>query len=158
MAKFMDVHSGFFGVTAQQLKEAHDRDLEIEADEGVHFEHAWLDPDARQGLLPRHRPDQEAVIRIHARAGHPTPGGLRALDRGLTPAARGGRSVPIADPDQYGVITCATGSMRATGRSSAWSMRQTPMRRTVHREAHGLVANESWYRKGSDQCPQRSRS
>ena len=44
MAKFMDVHTGFIGVTAQQLKEAHERDLAIEAEEGVHFEHAWLDP------------------------------------------------------------------------------------------------------------------
>ena len=46
MAKFMDVHSGFFGVTAEQLDEAHGRDLAIEAEEGVHFERAWLDPDA----------------------------------------------------------------------------------------------------------------
>src|SRR3712207_8365115 len=38
MAKFMDVHSGFVGVTASQLREAHDRDLAIERDEGVHFE------------------------------------------------------------------------------------------------------------------------
>jgi hypothetical protein len=46
MAKFMDVHSGFVGVTAAQLEEAHGRDLAIEADEGVHFERAWLDPEA----------------------------------------------------------------------------------------------------------------
>ena len=44
MATFMDVHYGFVGVTAQQLKEAHERDLAIEKDEGVHFESAWLDP------------------------------------------------------------------------------------------------------------------
>jgi len=30
MTRFMDVHSGFQGVTAQQLKEAHERDLDIE--------------------------------------------------------------------------------------------------------------------------------
>ena len=46
MAKFMDVHDGFFGVTGDQLREAHDRDLAIEKDEGVHFERAWLDPEA----------------------------------------------------------------------------------------------------------------
>ncbi|MGI8878459.1 MAG: nickel-binding protein, partial [Candidatus Limnocylindria bacterium] len=46
MAKFMDVHSGFVGVTEKQLQEAHDRDLAIEKDEGVHFERAWLDPDS----------------------------------------------------------------------------------------------------------------
>ena len=44
MTKFMDVHNGFVGVTAGQLREAHRRDLEVEAAEGVHFEHAWLDP------------------------------------------------------------------------------------------------------------------
>ena len=37
MAKFMDVHNGFVGVTAEQLKEAHERDLAIEGDETVHF-------------------------------------------------------------------------------------------------------------------------
>jgi len=35
MSKFMDVHSGFVGVTAQQLKEAHERDLAIEAYESA---------------------------------------------------------------------------------------------------------------------------
>ena len=29
MAKFMDVHTGFIGVTAEQLDEAHGRDLAI---------------------------------------------------------------------------------------------------------------------------------
>ena len=46
MATFMDVHSGFVGVTEQQLREAHDRDLAIEREEGVHFERAWLDPES----------------------------------------------------------------------------------------------------------------
>ena len=50
MAKFMDVHSGFIGVTAEQLKEAHERDLAIEVDESVHFERAWLDPKRRAGV------------------------------------------------------------------------------------------------------------
>ena len=38
MAKFMDVHSGFFGVSQEQLAEAHGRDLAIEGEEGVHYE------------------------------------------------------------------------------------------------------------------------
>jgi len=46
MPKFMDVHSGFVGVTAEQLKQAHDADLAIEKEEKVHFERAWLDPRA----------------------------------------------------------------------------------------------------------------
>jgi len=49
MPKYMDVHSGFTGVTQEQLREAHERDLAVEASEGVHFERAWLDPDHDPG-------------------------------------------------------------------------------------------------------------
>ena len=73
MARFMDVHNGFFGVTAEQLAEAHQRDLDIESDEGVHYEHAWLDPDAGKVFCLATGPSREAVMRIHERAGHPTP-------------------------------------------------------------------------------------
>jgi hypothetical protein len=72
MAKFMDVHSGFFGVTAEQLAAAHQADLEIEGQEGVHFEHAWLDPEAGKVFCLATGPSRESVMRIHERAGHPT--------------------------------------------------------------------------------------
>ena len=72
MTKFMDVHSGFVGVTQQQLKEAHERDLEIEQEEGVHFEHAWLDPVSGKVFCLSSGPSRESIIRIHERAGHPT--------------------------------------------------------------------------------------
>jgi Protein of unknown function (DUF4242) len=72
MATFMDVHSGFFGVSAAELKEAHAADLAIEADEGVHFERAWLDPEAGKVFCLSSGPSKEAVMRIHDRAGHPT--------------------------------------------------------------------------------------
>jgi hypothetical protein len=72
MATFMDVHSGFIGVTARQLKEAHERDLAIEADEGVHFARAWLDPDSGKVFCLSSGPTKGAVMRIHDRAGHPT--------------------------------------------------------------------------------------
>lgn len=72
MATFMDVHSGFMGVTAQQLKEAHERDLAIQADEGVRFERAWLDPVRGKVFCLATGPTREAVLRIHERAGHPT--------------------------------------------------------------------------------------
>jgi hypothetical protein len=73
MAKFMDVHSGFFGVTQEQLQEAHNHDLAIEADEGVHYERAWLDPESGKVFCLVTGPSREAVMRIHERAGHPTP-------------------------------------------------------------------------------------
>ena len=72
VAKLVDVHSGFLWVTALQLKEAHERDLAIEKDEGVHFERAWLDPESGKVFCLATGPTREAVMRIHERAGHPT--------------------------------------------------------------------------------------
>jgi hypothetical protein len=72
MARFMDVHSGFIGVTAAQLQAAHERDLAIEGGEGVHFERAWMDPEAGKVFCLSEGPTKEAIMRIHERAGHPT--------------------------------------------------------------------------------------
>ena len=72
MAQFMDVHNGFMGVTAAQFQEAHERDLAIEADEGVHFARAWLDPESGRAFCLSVAPSREAIMRIHERAGHPT--------------------------------------------------------------------------------------
>jgi hypothetical protein len=69
----MDVHNGFFGVSAEQLAETHRRDLEIQDDEGVVYEQAWLDPEAGKVFCLATGPSKEAVMRIHERAGHPTP-------------------------------------------------------------------------------------
>ena len=72
MPKFMDVHSGFVGVTEAQLQEAHAADLAIEGEEGVHFERAWLDPAAGKVFCLSSGPSKEAVLRVHEKAGHPT--------------------------------------------------------------------------------------
>ena len=72
MARFMDVHDGFVGATAQQIMEAHDADLAVEADEGVHFEKAWLDAEAGRVFCLSTGPSKEAVMRVHERSGHPT--------------------------------------------------------------------------------------
>ncbi len=72
MAKFMDVHSGFVGVTEDQLREAHEGDLAIEAAEGVHFERSWLDPESGKAFCLSSGPSKEAVLRVHEKAGHPT--------------------------------------------------------------------------------------
>lgn len=72
MARFMDVHDGFVGVTEDQLEAAHARDLAIEAEEGMHFEKAWLDPESGKVFCLSTGPSKEAVMRIHERAGHPT--------------------------------------------------------------------------------------
>jgi len=71
MATFMDVHEGFQGVTAEQLAAAHRADLEIQSDEGMQFEKAWLDPESGKVFCLSSGPSKEAVMRIHERAGHP---------------------------------------------------------------------------------------
>ena len=72
MYVFMDVHDGFIGVTQEQLEAAHDLDLAIQAEEGVSFDKAWLDPVSGKVFCLARGPSREAVMRVHARAGHPT--------------------------------------------------------------------------------------
>jgi hypothetical protein len=68
----MDVHEGFVGVTAEQFQKAHEADLAIEKEEGVHFEQAWLDPKSGKAFCISSGPNKEAIMRIHERAGHAT--------------------------------------------------------------------------------------
>ncbi|WP_345152943.1 nickel-binding protein [Nonomuraea rubra] len=67
MPKFMDVHSGFVGVTEEQLRAAHERDLAIEEAEGVHFERAWLDPDSGKVFCLSSGPSKGRPSRFSAR-------------------------------------------------------------------------------------------
>jgi hypothetical protein len=67
----MDVHNGFVGVTQEQLRESRERDLAVEADEGVHFERSWLDPESGKVFCLSSGPSKEAVLRVHDKAGHP---------------------------------------------------------------------------------------
>jgi hypothetical protein len=71
MPKFMDVHHGMVGITAEALVEAHAGDLAIQADEDVNFEHAWADPESGNVFCLSEAPSAEAVQRIHARNGIP---------------------------------------------------------------------------------------
>ncbi|HZF90406.1 SCO4226 family nickel-binding protein [Streptomyces sp.] len=70
MPEFMDVHHHMKGITADQLREAHQADLAIEKDEQVHFKQAWADPDSGVVYCLSEAPSAEAVQRIHERAGH----------------------------------------------------------------------------------------
>jgi hypothetical protein len=71
MPKFMDVHEGMVGVTPEALREAHQADLDIQADEGVDFQHAWGDPVSGMVWCVSEAPNADAIRRIHERAGHP---------------------------------------------------------------------------------------
>lgn len=72
MGKYIDVHSGFYGTTQEQLIAAHNGDLAIQAEENVSFEKAWLDPESGKVFCLSTGPSKEAVQRIHERNGIPT--------------------------------------------------------------------------------------
>ncbi|MCU1658730.1 MAG: gualylate cyclase [Pseudonocardiales bacterium] len=71
MPEFMDVHHGMAGLTADDLKAAHDADLAIQGEENVVFKQAWADPQSGTVYCLSEGPSAEAVQRIHERAGHP---------------------------------------------------------------------------------------
>ena len=71
MPEFMDVHHHMAGITAEDLRAAHNADLAIQGDESVDFKTAWADPEAGLVFCLSEAPSAEAVQRIHERAGHP---------------------------------------------------------------------------------------
>ena len=77
MAKFMDVHSGFVGVTGAAARaRPTSATWRSRSDEGVHFERAWLDPEAGKVFC--------LVDRAVEGGGHAHPRAGRAPDgRGL---------------------------------------------------------------------------
>ena len=71
MPKFMDVHDGMVGITAEALLAAHQGDLAIQGEEGVDFQHAWADPVSGKVFCLSEAPSAEAIQRIHTRNGIP---------------------------------------------------------------------------------------
>jgi hypothetical protein len=71
MPEFMDVHHHMAGITAEDLRAAHNADLAIQGDENVNFKKAWADPEAGLVYCLSEAPSADAVQRIHERAGHP---------------------------------------------------------------------------------------
>jgi hypothetical protein len=71
MPEFMDVHHHMAGITADDLRAAHNADLAIQGDESVNFKKAWADPEAGLVYCLSEAPSADAVQRIHERAGHP---------------------------------------------------------------------------------------
>jgi hypothetical protein len=71
MPEFMDVHKGMVGITPDELHEAHQADLAVQAEEQVNFKKAWADPNSGTVFCLSEAPNAEAVKRIHERAGHP---------------------------------------------------------------------------------------
>lgn len=72
MPKFMDVHSGMEGITAEALRTEHQKDLDEQGPEQVTFIRAWADPTSGKVFCLSEGPNKEAIQRVHERAGHPT--------------------------------------------------------------------------------------
>ncbi|MGA7205302.1 MAG: SCO4226 family nickel-binding protein [Specibacter sp.] len=70
MPEFMDVHNSMKGISAEDLKAAHDADLANQDAEGVVFKNAWADPVSGKVFCLSEGPSAEAVQRVHERAGH----------------------------------------------------------------------------------------
>src|SRR4051812_23976873 len=139
MAKFMDVHSGFEGVTAAQLEEAHRADLKIEAEEGVHFEKVWLDTEAVKAFWLSTGPREESSMGLHERACHPVSAvdqtgteawvhgtGVRGSARvGGHPPRNPGSLVPDAGCGRIDAMsTVAIVSPGYMGAGLGWALRQ----------------------------------
>ncbi|WP_220094013.1 nickel-binding protein [Arthrobacter sp. AQ5-05] len=58
------------GLSAADLKAAHEADLALQGEEGVEFKRAWADPVSGKILCLPEGPSAEAVQRVHERAGH----------------------------------------------------------------------------------------
>lgn len=71
MPEFMDVHHNMVGITAEDLKAAHEADLAIQGEEDVVFKQAWANPDDGLVYCLSEAPSAEAIRRIHERTGHP---------------------------------------------------------------------------------------
>ncbi|MFK4099678.1 SCO4226 family nickel-binding protein [Streptomyces sp. NPDC019531] len=79
MTRFMDIHHGMQGITAEQLQQGHDAAAAGEREEGVHFEHAWADPESGTVYCLSEGPSPEAVRRAHERGGADTPDEIHAV-------------------------------------------------------------------------------
>jgi hypothetical protein len=71
MPEFMDVHRGMTGITAEDLRDAHNADLAIQGEEGVEFKQAWADPSSGVVYCLSEAGSAEAVQRVHEKSGHP---------------------------------------------------------------------------------------
>lgn len=70
--RFIDIHTGMSGIDQAGMEAAHREDGKYEGAENVHFLHAWADPSTGKVFCLSEGPSKEAVMRVHAQAGHPT--------------------------------------------------------------------------------------
>src|SRR6478672_736449 len=68
MALFMDVHHMTETVTAEAVAGAHARDLEVQSQYGVDYQHYWVDEEHGKIFCLVEAPDAETATRVHREA------------------------------------------------------------------------------------------
>lgn len=71
MPRFLDVHTGADGITADELAELHKKDLAVQSDHGVRYIKYWYDAATGRIFCLSEAPNKEAALAVHRDAhGH----------------------------------------------------------------------------------------
>jgi hypothetical protein len=68
MGLFMDIHHKVDGATAQDVADAHMRDLAEQEKYGVNYRNYWFDESSGRIFCLVEAPDQDAAVRVHREA------------------------------------------------------------------------------------------
>jgi hypothetical protein len=68
MPLFLDVHTIGEAVSAKDVAEAHQRDLEVQGQHGVNYRRYWVDEKAGKVFCLVEAPDAEAAHAVHREA------------------------------------------------------------------------------------------
>lgn len=68
MGLFMDVHHLDGGVSAADVAQAHEKDLEVQQRYGVDYQHYWVDEEHGKIFCLVEAPDAETAARVHREA------------------------------------------------------------------------------------------
>lgn len=68
MPLFMDIHKGIEGLTVEAVKEAHQRDLEVQGDHGVNYLKYWFNEETGNVFCLVEAPSREAAAEVHTEA------------------------------------------------------------------------------------------
>jgi hypothetical protein len=68
MPLFMDVHNHVPGLTAEAVKGAHEKDLEVQKKHGVEYLKYWYDESSGKVFCLVNAPNKEAAIAVHREA------------------------------------------------------------------------------------------
>lgn len=68
MPLFMDVHRNIKGLTAEAVKGAHQKDLEIQGQYGVNYVRYWFNEQDGTVFCLAEAPNREAADRVHGEA------------------------------------------------------------------------------------------